>query len=560
MPPQTFGVLNIGRGVMNWTTSVRTLSGGNWLRVAPPAGASDPVQPAPLVEVVVDQTNLEAGEYYGIVNVTAPGAANSPQQVPVFLEVRPAGSDPGAQVTPSELVFAGVQGGTPSSEDVLIYNISATPKTFQTGPTVDRGRVWFRHLPANSAMQPDRPTRMLVQPVTDFLEPGVYHGRIPIQFDDGRVQTVDLTMVQGAADTTALGKEGQVRQAACAPTTLLPTARSLGAGFGVSAGWPVGIQVRVVDDCGSDVDRGNVVVEFSNGDPELSLVALRNGRWDGTWLTGEQELQQVTLRIRAELPTQGLEGQSEVTGRLNSRLERPDFSREGIVSAADFDRAAPAPPSPGSLISIFGVRLSQGLAAATELPLPEELAGTTVFIAGLPAPLLFSSTGQVNAQIPYEIQSNTSHRILIQRGETLTEAVDISVAPAQPAIFKTNPAGTQGHIYQPIDGALVLADQNRPPAAGDVVIIYAAGLGAVDPPIEPGLPGGANPLRPTVEPAQVTVDGLPMPLFYSGLTPEFVGVYQINAFVPEGVVAKADAAVVINASGVESPAVTMAVE
>lgn len=55
----------------------------------------------------------------------------------------------------------------------------------------------------------------------------------------------------------------------------------------------------------------------------------------------------------------------------------------------------------------------------------------------------------------------------------------------------------------------------RPAGAGDVVIIYAAGLGAVNPPVEPEVPGGASPLRPTVEPARVTVDGAEMPLFYS---------------------------------------------
>ena len=79
---------------------------------------------------------------------------------------------------------------------------------------------------------------MLVQPVADILEPGIYSGSIPLQFSDGRVQTVDLTLVQGAADSASLGKGPQeVRQAACAPQSLLPRARSLGSGFGVSAGW-----------------------------------------------------------------------------------------------------------------------------------------------------------------------------------------------------------------------------------------------------------------------------------------------------------------------------------
>ena len=560
VPPQSFGVLNVGRGAMRFATSVRTLSGGDWLRASPSAAVSNPAQPAPLVHVEIDQSRLGAGEYYGLVEVNAPEAANSPQQIPVFLEVRTEGSNPGAQVTPSELVFTSSQGSSPGSQNVFVYGISAGAKSFRAAPNTDLGQiVWFVTLPNDASLDPNEPTRILVQPRSALLDPGIHRGRLPLQFSDGRVSTVDITLVQ-AAGSGALSKEpGAVSQGACSPTMLVPRASSLGAGFGVSAGWPVGMQVRVVDDCGEPLDRGSVTVEFSNGDPEISLIALQNGRWDGTWQTSDSELDQVTLRIRAEEPTMGLSGESEVTGRLDTRLERPNFTREGIVSAADFDVAAPAPPSPGALVSIFGVRLSQGTAGITELPLPEALAGTSVFIGGIPAPLLFSSTGQVNALIPNELRPNTSHRVIIQRGTTLTEAVDISVAAAQPAVFRTNPAGRQGHIYRAINGAQILAEAATPAQAGEAVIIYSTGLGAVDPPLVSGTGAGANPLHRSVEPTRVTIEGIDAPVFFSGLTPGFVGLYQVNAFVPEGLTQNDAASVVLQVGGARSPAAAIAV-
>ena len=41
VPSQSFGIVNAGEGVMNWTLEATTLSGGNWLTVSPTSGARD---------------------------------------------------------------------------------------------------------------------------------------------------------------------------------------------------------------------------------------------------------------------------------------------------------------------------------------------------------------------------------------------------------------------------------------------------------------------------------------------------------------------------------------
>ena len=561
IPSQKFGVINVGLGAMPWTTKTSTLSGGDWLKVSPPSGVSTTGEAAPQVSVTIDQSGLEPGEYYGKVEIIAPDAANSPQQVPVFLEVLESTQDPGARIDPNHLIFSGVEGGSPSSQDIFVYNVAAEAKTFRASLSTDSDEVWFTALPINGTLDPSQPTRVLVQAISEDLPAGVHTGQLALEFSDGRVESVDITLVQSPAADAQLSKgSGQVLQGACEATTLIPVATSLGSGFDVTAGWPVGMQVNVVDDCGVPLDTGDVVVEFSNGDPELSLVSLQEGRWDGTWITGDTLATDVTVQIRAEDAASGVTGVAAVVGNVGEPVERPFFPSEGIVSAADFDLDEPGLPSPGSLVSIFGVRLSEGIAAATQFPLPEELAGTSLFIAGVPAPILFSSQGQINALIPYELEPNTAHRVIIQRGTTLTEGVDVNFASSQPAVFRTNPAGRQAHVYRPIDGALVLADAVNPAAGGDVVIIYATGLGAVDPQAVTGEPAGSAPLHVLVETAGVTLEGQQMPVLFSGLAPGFAGLYQINAFVPEGLPASDTASMIVEAGVKQSPAVTMAIE
>jgi sugar lactone lactonase YvrE len=67
---------------------------------------------------------------------------------------------------------------------------------------------------------------------------------------------------------------------------------------------------------------------------------------------------------------------------------RPAISPGGIVNAASF-LPAPVPLAPGALISIFGINFATGLTQAGELPLPTEMAGTSVTVNGTRLPLVF---------------------------------------------------------------------------------------------------------------------------------------------------------------------------
>ncbi|MGD0297968.1 MAG: hypothetical protein ABSE86_12695, partial [Bryobacteraceae bacterium] len=158
-PPQTFAVLNIGTGAMSWTASTSTLSGGQWLSATPGSGSSVAGSPAPKVTVTVNQTGLAVGRYYGLVRITAPGAANTPHVITVLLRVLPAATDIGAVVTPNELVFVATAGeNSPSSQSIFAYNIAATPKTYSS--SVFLGGAGLNYLPGQATLALNAPTEI----------------------------------------------------------------------------------------------------------------------------------------------------------------------------------------------------------------------------------------------------------------------------------------------------------------------------------------------------------------------------------------------------------------
>jgi uncharacterized protein (TIGR03437 family) len=106
---------------------------------------------------------------------------------------------------------------------------------------------------------------------------------------------------------------------------------------------------------------------------------------------------------------------------------------------------------------------------------------------------------------------------------------------------------------------VTLAQPGNPATAGETVVIYCTGLGAVNPPVPEGTPPPVSPLSMTVNPVTVTIGGQDAPVQFSGLTPGFPGLYQVNAVVPAGVPGDA-VSLVLTVAGQSSPPVTLAIQ
>jgi uncharacterized protein (TIGR03437 family) len=317
----------------------------------------------------------------------------------------------------------------------------------------------------------------------------------------------------------------------------------------------VALEAQVTDDCGNPLNTGDVTAAFSNGDPALNLLPVLGGTWQSTWRSGNGA-GPVTVTITANDPSRNLTGTRAVTGGLGASSLAPVL--RAAVNGATF--AANAPLSPGSLISLFGQDLGNGTAAAESVPLGTTLADATVMMAGNSLPLLFGSDGQINAVVSAGINANTSQQIVLQRDNALSIPISVDVASAAPGVFGYPAPGDppqQGAIVNAVTYAV--ADPAAPVAAGDVLAIFATGLGAVDQTIPDGAAAPGNPPANTLAKPAVKIGGQSANVSFSGLAPGFVGLYQIDAVVPAGVTAGDQVSVVVSIAGQTSPPVTISV-
>ena len=263
----------------------------------------------------------------------------------------------------------------------------------------------------------------------------------------------------------------------------------------------------------------------------------------------------VIITVTAGSPSTSASGSIQLSGGTQPNPDPPIVGNGAIVSAASL--ALQAPIAPGTLVSIFGARLSSQTNAASSLPLGIQLGDASAVIAGRSFPLLYASGSQINAVMPYGLPLNTSLQVVVQRGGTYTTPQSIQVAAAQPGIFTVAQSGQGQGIV--VDANNKIVDATNPAKAGDPVVIYCTGLGEVNPPV---LDGVAAPLSPplsqVVNAVTVNIGGQTAQVLFAGLTPGAVGLYQVNAIVPSGVQSTATP-VTVSAAGQTSPPVTIAI-
>ena len=92
---------------------------------------------------------------------------------------------------------------------------------------------------------------------------------------------------------------------------------------------------------------------------------------------------------------------------------------------------------------------------------------------------------------------------------------------------------TPGSVAQPVGSFENFPAQPAP--RGGLIILYATGLGPVTPPATSGS-DSSDTLRSTTIPLSVYIGNAKAEVAFSGLTPQFPGVNQLNVIIPLGVV------------------------
>jgi uncharacterized protein (TIGR03437 family) len=181
---------------------------------------------------------------------------------------------------------------------------------------------------------------------------------------------------------------------------------------------------------------------------------------------------------------------------------------------------------PGSAVTFYGANLSGGTYSAAGSPLPRELGGVRVVLNGVPAPMISVTPTSLIFQAPWETPSGqpVDLQVITHAGsesETFAQTVitPVAIAPAPVSL-----PGTYGGTAIHQDGSGFVTDQN-PANAGEVVYLYAMGLGPVAGPMITGL----APIAPANVVTQLSCS---FPVLYTGLAPGLPGYYQINILIP----------------------------
>ena len=213
-----------------------------------------------------------------------------------------------------------------------------------------------------------------------------------------------------------------------------------------------------------------------------------------------------------------------------------------ITNAASGVSSAVAPQM---LISIYGANLAGRTTQADNFPLPVQLAGTSVTFNGFPAPLLYVSPTQLNAQVPTGVQGSPEANAVVTTpsGASAEFAVGVSSGRVL-GVFTQDASGCGQAAVLNIhaDGSMSV---NTPlnsfdPQADEGLAFFVTGMGAFEDRAD-GRAWQVNPVDDVRQQIGMTYGEIPGPavislgapyfgISYAGPAPGLAGVEQVNAF------------------------------
>lgn len=236
----------------------------------------------------------------------------------------------------------------------------------------------------------------------------------------------------------------------------------------------------------------------------------------------------------------------KLTAATGGGGNRPAISSGGVIGAAAFSGKAEI--SSGTWIEIYGANLASATRSwaggdFSGANAPTVLDGVRVSVGGKPAFVAFISPGQVNVQAPADLGVGPT-TIAVTNANGTSDNFNIEVKAKTPALlsppaFKVSNKQYLAALYA--DGTTFVGPTgfisgvtSRPARAGDTFITYGIGFGSVTPAIAPGTIVGATNALPNV---RVLFGQTQATVSYAGLAPNFVGLYQFNIVVPNGLTA-----------------------
>jgi uncharacterized protein (TIGR03437 family) len=192
---------------------------------------------------------------------------------------------------------------------------------------------------------------------------------------------------------------------------------------------------------------------------------------------------------------------------VQARLDRVPY----IAPAGLLNGAGSTPQSgvaAGSVLSIFGASLAPATTTGPLSPMAQTLEGVTVKLADRLLPLFFVSPGQINAQLPDDVQPGDQTLTVSAEGMPDVQA-RFTVVRNAPGLFPQMVDEQAYAISFHEDGSLVTAD--APARHGETLTVYGTGFGPADRVRPVGFPIPLAPAFTVVDPATVKIGDIEVP-------------------------------------------------
>jgi uncharacterized protein (TIGR03437 family) len=209
----------------------------------------------------------------------------------------------------------------------------------------------------------------------------------------------------------------------------------------------------------------------------------------------------------------------------------PAYTAQSIVNAATQTVEALAP---NTIATLYGTNLSFDTVPVASSNIvggmmPTSLDGVVVWVNAIPCSLFLVSPTQINFLVPYQITAGTVS-VIVARDSQAGPTVSIQLNNTSPGLFLWN---GNSAVAVHLNGQVI--SPTSPATPGEIVVVYAGGLGRTAPDATSGqLATAAFPIYYQSE-LQVLLNGVVCPpgsVLYAGLAPGFAGLYQINLVLP----------------------------
>ena len=177
--------------------------------------------------------------------------------------------------------------------------------------------------------------------------------------------------------------------------------------------------------------------------------------------------------------------------------------------------------------------------SAGSVPLLTTLDEVQVLVNGKAAPLYYSSSGQIDFEVPIDAATGDG-TVQVLRNGTAGNLIYVNIVSAAPQFILYNGGYA---IMTTADGSAKTGVPSHPVKIGDTVVIYAIGLGPTSPLVDSGVASPGAPGLGNVPGTTKLCFGVETPFnqapcataAFSGLSPGFVALYQINVTIPPGI-------------------------